>query len=318
MPSKFTDEIASRIDAALAAGTVPWAQPWIGGAHVARNLKSKRPYRGINVLLLALSPHAGEWWVTYKQATALGGQVREGEHGTRVFWWNRFCTVHKQDADRCREQGLIGSACTTRDHAPVMRVFTVFNAETQVDGLESKIPPRRTIERDPSGIEIGLKLVDALHGYNLDIIDGTISSGAFYAPGADSITIPPTTAFISGLRYYQTCLHELVHSTGHPDRLNRHKDKTTFGDQEYAREELVAEIGSALAVRTLGFEPDIDQSAAYIASWRKRLADDPDLVMIAAQRASKAVDLLFRDEPAVGREARIPLAPPRATIYDGQ
>lgn len=295
MPSKFTDEIASRIDAALAAGTVPWAKPWIGGERVARNLKSKRPYRGINVLLLAMSPHAGEWWVTYKQAAALGGQVRKGEHGTRVFWWNRFCTVHKQDVDRCRQQGNVGVTCTTRDHAPVMRVFTVFNAETQVDGLESKIPPRRVIQRDPSGIEIGLKLVDALHGYDLDVIDGAISSGAFYLPGEDSITVPPTTAFVSGLGYYQTCLHELVHSTGHADRLNRLTKPPQFGSPEYAREELVAEIGSAIAVRTLGFEPDIDQSAAYIDAWRKALADDPDLVMVAAQRASKAVDLLFSE-----------------------
>lgn len=296
MPSKNAEEIAVRIDAALAAGTVPWAKPWIAGAHAAKNLKSKKPYRGINALLLAFAEQPGEWWVTYKQATELGGQVRKGEKGSRVFFWKEWCPQTKGgDTRNCK---VPEHQANPKQHHPfIMRGYTVFNAETQVDGLESKIPPRATVTpRTGDALAIGLAMVDRLRSYELAAGAQEGGDQAFYDPIADGITMPPTATFYDGERYYWAALHELTHSTGHKDRLDRFKAGTVFGDKDYAREELVAEIGSAIAALELGFQPDIEQSAAYIDHWRKALADDPELVTVAAQRASKAVDLLFSPE----------------------
>lgn len=289
---KNTLEIAQRIDAALAAGTVPWTQPWIGAARM-RNLKSKKPYRGINTLLLALSPHAGPWWVTYRQAAEMGGQVRKGETGTRIFFWAPWCPATKGgDVRKCQ---VPEHQENPRQHHPLItRGYTVFNAETQVDGLADKIPPAPLVQRrDGDALSIGLKLVDALDRYDLTVHEG--GDAAYYDRIHDDVTLPPTSLFTDGERYYWAGLHELVHSTGAEHRLNRTKGKT-FGDKDYAREELVAEIGAALGAFELGFEPAIDQTAAYIASWRQALDADPELVTIAAQRAQKAIDLLFSQE----------------------
>lgn len=305
--SKNSEEIAARIDAALAAGTVPWTQPWISQSFRPHNLKSKKPYRGINLLLLAISPHAGRWFVTYRQAEELGGQVRKGEKGTRIFFWAPWCPQTKGGrVDKC---AIPEHQDNPRQHHPLItRGYTVFNAETQVDGLADKIPAAPVIERhDGNALAIGLKLVDALDGYELT--GGVFEQHplgpeqAFYYPDGDLVSMPPTETFIDGERYYWGALHELVHSTGHWDRLARHKqgEVRQFGDKDYAREELVAEIGAALGAFELGFEPAIDQTAAYINHWRKALAEDPELITIAAQRASKAIDLLFslEDENAV-------------------
>lgn len=289
MPTN-AQEITDRIDAALAAGTVPWLKPWIGGESVARNLSSKRPYTGINVLLLALSPNAGPWWVTYKQAQALGGNVRKGEKGTRIFFWADYCVTRKTDGRKCPERN---NREHRRDHHRlIQRGYTVFNAETQCDGLEDRIPPTQHIERHANGAcAIGLKLVDALDGYELaSVTEG--GDSAHYVPATDSLNLPPTSSFIDGRRYYWAALHELVHSTGAESRLAR-DFSGGFGSKEYAREELVAEIGACIAARELGFEPDIEQSAAYIAGWRQAIANDPSVVQIAAGRASKAVQTLF-------------------------
>lgn len=288
--SKASVDIAARIDAALAEGTVPWAKPWIGGQDVARNLVSKRPYSGINVLLLALSDNPGRWWVTYKQAEKLGGHVNKGEHATWIYFWAEYCpTTKKSVRGKCSIPGH-----TRKDHALIQRGYKVFNAETQCSGLEKHIPATRSIVPDNDGaLDIGLRLVDALHDYDLPVIEG--GAQAFYRPQLDDITLPPTRLFIHGRRYYWTALHELVHSTGHKSRLDRFKS-TDESLKDYAREELIAEIGSAIGARRLGFEPDIEQSAAYIDHWRQAIKDDPDLVMVAAQRASKAIDLLFSTE----------------------
>lgn len=293
--SKASQEITERIDAALAAGTVPWSMPWIAGSGASKNLDSKRAYTGINVLLLALSAHPGEWWVTYKQALKLGGNVRKGEHGTRIFFWSEYCPVAKKVV-RYGQCGIEGH--TRRDHPMLQKAYKVFNAEAQCDGLERRIPPRRHHPVDNDGaLAIGLRLVDALRNYDLREAteEHPLQDGAWYAPTMDIVNLPATRRFVDGRRYYWAALHELVHSTGHEDRLNRPSDHV-FGSKEYAREELVAEIGSAIAARTLGFEPDIEQSAAYIEHWRDKIAEDGDLILWAAQRATKAVDLLFSEE----------------------
>lgn len=290
--SKASEEIAARIDAALAAGTVPWSMPWIAGSYASKNLQSKRAYTGINVLLLALSAHPGEWWVTYNQAEKLGGNVRKGEHGTRIFFWSEYCPVAKRTV-RYGQCGIEGH--TKRDHPMLQKAYKVFNAETQCDGLEKRIPQRHPVAYDnDQALDIGLAMVGALEGYDLPAHEQ--GTRAYYDPGADAVTMPPTDLFPNGRRYYWAAAHELVHSTGHKDRLDRFKDGDTFGSKGYAREELVAEIGSCILARKLGYEPDLVQSAAYIDHWRKALDEDPDLVTWAASRADKAVNLLLSEE----------------------
>lgn len=281
--TKNAQEVADRIAAALREGTVPWHQPWIGGTQVARNLKTKRAYTGLNVLLLAISPHAGRYFVTYKQALALKGQVRKGEHGTRIFFWMTLCTRHKRDVRDC--------GCPRKgEHVRLLQKgFTVFNAETQCDGLKVPAPP--VIVRDNEGaLGVGLTLVEKLS-------DGPAcleaDDGAWYRPATDELNLPPTERFPQGLRYYTTALHELVHATAHKDRLDR---EVKLSDQKsYAREELVAEVGACIAARELGFEPALDQSADYIKGWLTALDSDPQLVTVAAGKAAKAVEYLIGD-----------------------
>lgn len=290
------EEIAGRIDAALAKGTVPWVKPWVGGSQVARNLKTKHPYRGLNVLLLALSEHPGQWWVTYRQAEELGGHVlprpddldKDAPWGTRLFFWTKWCPRHRKSYDLCKR--LDHGDMRERDLRVIQKGFTVFNAVTQCEGLADRIPPTPVLTRDDTdACAIGLRMVDML-SIELPVREG--GDTAAWSPMRDYILMPETSAFTSGRRYYMTALHELVHATGHADRLAR--DMTgEFGSTTYAREELTAEVGACIAALTLGFEPDVDQSAAYIDHWRRAIGDDPKLVTIAAQRASKAVEFMF-------------------------
>lgn len=295
--SKAAEEITARVKAQLEAGTVPWAKPWIGGAQGARNLSSKKPYRGLNVLLLAISPYAGTWWVTFKQAQALGGKVlprpealgKDDPWGTRLYFWMEYCPITKRDARQCKVPGH-----TRKDHPFIQKHFTVFNAETQCEGLEDKIPPRRVVERDnTNALDIGLSLVGKMWTYDIaGVIEG--GDGAHYQPACDVLTMPHTAQFPRGEDYYWTALHELVHSTGHKDRLDRFKKPAPFGSPEYAQEELTAEMGAAMAAYELGFEPPIEQTAAYLKSWLKALDNDVNLITYAAQRAAKALDMLFK------------------------
>lgn len=280
-------DIAERISEALKQGTVPWTCPFIGGAGVARNLKTKRPYRGLNVLLLALSPHAGQWFVTFKQAKAMGGTVRKGEHGTKLYFWTKWCFKHKCDARKCSKQQH-----ELRDRALIQKGFTVFNAETQCDGLS--VPAGNAVRRASGGHELGLRLLDLLDrgGYELPVSEA--SDGAYYIPAQHRVNIPPTEAFPEGARsYYQTCLHELAHSTG---KALERQIENPFGSQEYAREELTAEMTACMGMIELGTEPDIENSAAYCENWMQRLEDDPNLITVAAGRAAKALACLFDGE----------------------
>lgn len=283
MATKAQEDITARITEALAQGTVPWTQPWVGGSGVARNLKTKKAYRGLNVLLLALSPHAGRWFVTFKQAKAMGGTVRGGEHGTKLYFWMKWCFKHKCDARRCH------GAHKREDQALIQKGFTVFNAATQCDGLN--VPAENTVRRDVcGGYALGFKLLDLLDrgGYELPVSED--GEQAWYHWGEHRVNLPPCELFHDARGYYQTALHELGHSTG--KELDR-KVENPFGSTEYAREELTAEMTACLGMIELGTEPDIDNSAAYCADWMRKLEDDPGLVSIAAGRAAKALTLLF-------------------------
>lgn len=275
--------ITNRITEAIEAGeTVPWNKPWRSSGGFPISLSTKRPYRGINVLLLVLEGYNDPRWGTYKTISEIGGQVRKGEKGTQIVFWKR---VPRKDED---ESGKASSYW-------FLRHFTVFNA-SQADGL-----PELEVEetREFTPIEEAQRIVD---GYVWDPSGGHENIGppllggynaAYFNVTKDTIHMPAPEDFISDESYYSTLFHEMIHSTGHEKRLKR-IEPALFGTDPYAKEELVAEIGASFLGGMAGFETaGGDQSAAYVAGWLKPLQDDPKLVVAAAGQAQKAADLIL-------------------------
>ena len=283
--------VTDRILEALDKGTVPWRHPIRrgDGGHPSggwpKSLSSGKPYRGINIFLLAMTAWAkgygSDYWLTYKQAQQQGGQVRKGEKSSLVVFWKRYVTKDKETG----EDKIV----------PVIRHYNVFNAE-QCDGVETPksitdggavgkektepVGPIAACERVVLGYEAGPVLS---HG----------GIQAFYAPMSDSVQIPAIDRFESAERYYATLFHELVHSTGHSSRLDRGLDKkmAPFGSADYSKEELIAEMGAAFLAASTGISPPtIEQSAAYIDNWRKKLRGDKKLIVQAAGAGQRATD----------------------------
>jgi antirestriction protein ArdC len=284
-------EISERIIAALEAGTPPWRKPWTGqGGGAAFPLRATgERYRGINVLMLWLEAaekgYASPFWMTYKQASELGGQVRKGERSTLVV---KYGVVEKE--------GEAGEEV----RRPYLRAYHVFNAD-QIDRLPESFTRKVEAPQD-----LGTRPDEALEAYFARLgatIETSADPRAYYHPARDLIHMPPIATFHTTQGYYETLGHEAVHWTGgvaRLDRLTRCKDR-----QAYAFEELVAEIGQCLLFVTLGLTPSIDQSAAYVEGWLKALAEDKKAIFRAASEAQKAVDLIAErcgTAPEVERE----------------
>jgi len=258
--------VTDRIVAALEKGIVPWQKPWasLGGP---RNLQSKRPYRGLNAFLLGLSSYTSPYWTTFKAAKAAGGSVKKGEKGTIVVFWK----VNEYDDPQAKNG---------KKKVPMLRYYTVFNVE-QCEGLtvpESTLP-------DFEPVEEAQRVIDEMPNAPVINFGG---DQAYYSPMSDEIQLPIPEVFESSEAFYQTSFHELAHSTGHESRLHRVTDWTMFGSEPYAKEELVAEMTAAMVLGTIGLEPQVDASAAYIDGWLARLKSDKKFVMQAAGQAQKA------------------------------
>ena len=274
--------VTSRILAELEKGQVPWRKPW--RTLPPANLISKKPYRGINVFLLALAGYGSQDWLTYRQAQALGGNVRKGEHGTKIVFW-KFDTYETETADGGPEERK----------SAFLRYYTVFNLE-QTEGLKAllALPPASPIE----SAQVIVRGMPNPPPFKQDF-------QAAYIPSRDVVTMPSRTAFESQAEYYSTLFHELTHSTGHAKRLAREGFDTPqkFGSESYSREELIAEMGGAMLCGVAGIEQStLANSAAYLKSWIERLKSDSRLVVSAARAAQKAADYI-RGESAKGSPA---------------
>lgn len=291
------DEITDKIIAELEAGRVPWVQPWGTAAAKAplampRNAATGRHYSGINVLILwgAVVEHGfpGQSWLTFRQALALGGNVRKGERGTTVVYADRF--VPDDEKRRARETGEEAQA------TPFLKRFTVFNAaqcENLPDDIAIVAPPP-----PPGLIE---PRVEALIGATgIDFRIG--GSRAFYVPALDYVQVPPPQAYFEPINWHRTALHELGHATGHPSRLGRDM-AGSFGSKKYAFEELVAEMNAAFCCASLGIVPTV-RHADYIGSWLEVLREDNRAIVRAASQASKAADWLLGFLPGETEVAR--------------
>jgi antirestriction protein ArdC len=287
------DEVTARIVAELEAGRVPWVQPWgrPGGTApgLPRNALTARPYSGVNVLILwgAVIEHGfpSQGWLTFKQAIEAGGAVRKGERGTTVVYADRF--VPEAEKARAVETGDAAKA------VPFLKRFTVFNV-AQCEGLRPGLAPEPAPLPEREIVPVAESVIAASGvGFRIG------GARAFYAPGEDFVAVPPQPAFFDQINYYRTALHELTHATGHPARLDR-KLVNAFGSKDYAREELVAEMGSAFLCASLGIVPTV-RHADYLASWLDVLREDNRAIFRAASAATKAADwLLARHREATG------------------
>ena len=276
--SKVYDVITDRIVSMLEAGTVPWHKPWKGAAGFPRNLTSKKAYRGINVFMLMSLGFESPYFLTFKQAKKLGGHVRKGEKGTPVVFWKRLNITEDDETGQPVSKTI-----------PMLRYYTVFNV-SQVDGIDDKVPAVEIPDREHDPITEAESIVAGMpqapsieHG----------RTQACYIPSIDTVQMPNAERFESGEAYYGTIFHELTHSTGHSNRLDRKLDTelAAYGSADYSREELVAEMGAAFLCGESGIvDATINQSAAYVQGWLKALKNDRKLVVIAAAQAQKAAD----------------------------
>lgn len=270
--------ITDRILESLASGMVPWRKPW--HTETPKNLVSGREYRGVNILLLQSAPFESPYWLTFNQARSLGGSVKKGERGCPVIFWK---VSEERDEHGEPEKSF------------VLRYFTVFNA-AQCQGIE--VPPS-AVRPEFNPIEACERIVSGFAGRPRIDHGGDL---ACYVPSLDRVQLPSHQAFSSAAEYYSTLFHELTHSTGAANRLARKGilDRASFASHEYSFEELIAECGAAfLCAQGAIDNRTLDNSAAYIASWGKKLRSEPRWIVNAAAQASKAADLIL------GRQAHV-------------
>lgn len=273
-------EVSARIVAELERGAAPWIKPWSAnpGANTPCNAATNRPYSGCNVVLLWMARAAGYHtprFLTFKQALELGGNVRKGEHGTKVYFVKQL---------QLRDQGADDDASTRL--VSMMREYTVFNVD-QCDHLPDNIITGKPIRvRNPDTRD---ELADAfLRATGADIREG--HGEACYIPSRDFISMPAFAGFKGADHFYNVTFHEVLHWTGHKSRLDRDL-KNRFGSRQYAAEELIAELGAAFLCSEFGFDGDV-RSAGYIGNWIELLKADKRAFFTASSRASKAADYL--------------------------
>ena len=293
--SKITD----RIVADLEKGVRPWMKPWSADHVAGRITRPLRhngiPYKGINVLMLwsasVAHGYACPIWLTFKQALELGGNVRKGEHGELVVFANRITRTATGDNGEETEREI-----------PFLKGYTVFNAE-QCEGL----PAHYTTKADPPALPPAARLEGAdafFAATGADIRHG--GTRAYYAQQPDYVQMPPFETFRDAESYAATLAHELTHWTKHDKRLARDMGRVKWGDEGYAREELVAELGAAFLCADLEITPEVrEDHAAYIASWLKALKDDKRLIFSAAAHAQRATDYLHSLPPRQAQDEAI-------------
>jgi antirestriction protein ArdC len=286
--------ITNKICADLEQGVRPWLKPWNAEHAAGRITRPLRwngiPYRGINIIMLwsasVTKGYACPLWLTFRQALEVGGHVKKGETGELVVFASSITRTETDDKGAESERDI-----------PFLKGYTVFNAE-QCDGL----PAHFTAKAEPPALTTLQRIEQADRFFaatGAEIRHG--GTRAFYAEGPDYVQMPPFECFRDAESYAATLGHELCHWTKHDERLARDFGRVRFGDEGYAKEELVAELGSAFLCADLGITPEVrDDHAAYIASWLKALRNDKRLIFTAAAHAQRAADYLHGLQPKTG------------------
>ncbi len=279
----ITDKIIALLEKGNCSSSAPWAQA--AGKGMPCNAVTGAAYRGVNVLILWSEAvergYTSNIWMTFKQAQALGGQVRKGEKAVLCAFFDKVKKSAKNAAEKSEAEG-------GEDSFFLCKPFWLFNL-AQVENLPADltaVPVAATPDFNPiAEAEQILRASGASIAHGFD--------GAFYSPSKDQICLPERERFTSEVRYYATAMHELSHWTGHENRLAR-DFSGRFGSEAYAFEELVAELGSAFLAGHIGFvDTTIENHAAYLQSWLKVLKSDKTAIFTAASAASKATDFVL-------------------------
>jgi antirestriction protein ArdC len=262
----------------LEQGVAPWRKPW--RTEVPCNLVSGKPYRGLNVFMLATQGYESRYWLTFNQAKKLGGHIKQGEKSTLVVFWH------------IGEERIIRQTDgKERKSTPILlRYYNVFNV-CQTEGIADKLGLGKSAPRIPS-----MDQCEAIVSGMPNPPAREQSDRAWYRPSTDTVGMPSRNLFNSSEEFYSTLFHELTHSTGHASRVGREgiEQLNTFGSESYSREELIAEMGAAMLCGVTGIAPStIQNSASYLQSWISRLRGDSKLLVSAASAAQKSADYIL-------------------------
>lgn len=276
--------VTARIIAQMEQGQIPWQRPWVGLAEGAVSHESGKPYSLVNQMLLGKD---GEW-LTFMQIQKEGGRIKKGEEGAFVVFWKQLQFEEEQEDGAKKVKSV-----------PVLKYYNVWHID-QTEGIKAKYDgkPRADVMGDASADEVVANYVGR-EGIRLQ--NNKPSNRAFYRPATDEIVVPMIGQYENGSEYYSTLFHEMTHSTGHVSRLNRLSKTAAFGNEEYSREELVAEMGAAYLCTLLGVDTNkaFRNSVAYLQSWLRALRNDPKMVVVAAGKAEAAVQFILN-----GKEGR--------------
>ena len=266
-------EITNRIIAEMEKGEIPWKKPWMASGLAVSHTTGK-PYSLLNQMLLGC---AGEY-LTFKQVHAEGGYVRKGEKAHMVVFWK---WLEKEDEE---------TGETTQ--IPLLKYYNVFHVD-QCEGITAK-----HVAEMPNVVEADAEAENVISDYvqreGIQMVNEQGNS-AYYQPATDRIVLPLMKQFAETAEYYSTAFHEIIHSTGHEKRLNRLDAPAHFGSEDYSKEELCAEIGSAALLHHCGLETpnSFRNNTAYIQNWLQVLKNDKRFIVSAAGKAEKAVNYVL-------------------------
>lgn len=310
---KFADMMIERMNQVKAGD---WRQGWIPGIGGTPVNVEGREYRGVNVLFLLMAAGVRGYrypvYLTLRQANKLGAKVRKGEKSVPVIFWDKLYL----DADGNRISGEEYASKTASGKSECRRlwyfkVYPVFNIQqTDIeDAAPEKIEPLTTKFRPVDKADVnGMYANDAIDrlvsedAWLCPIKCNELSDRAFYSPFKDEITLPAkaqfnkhgdaTEIYADGQEYYSTLLHEMAHSTGTESRLDRIKT-CKFGSDDYAKEELIAEMTAARVSAELGFTSRvIDNSAAYLDGWINCLKQEPEFILTLLTEVERAAEVI--------------------------
>lgn len=288
--SNLYEEVTGQIIEMMEQGQIPWHKPWAGTSAGAISHSTGRPYSLLNQMILQ---KPGEY-ITFHQVQEEGGRVMKGAKAKHVYFWKM---LQKPVTDEDGRPVLKDDGTPKTQNIPVLKCFSVFHLD-QCEGIKA-----RWADRLP---EVPAEPIQAAEAVLMDYISregirfeaDKLSDRAYYSPALDLINLPRLDQFKEAAEYYSTAFHEATHSTGHPSRLNRLSlsgSLAAFGSEDYSKEELTAEIGSACILHQMGIETPLSlrNSAGYIQGWLKALKDDKSLIIGAAARAEKAARLIL-------------------------
>lgn len=283
MSKSVYEMVTDRIIEQLENGVIPWEKPWTGVRSGAFNRVSKKSYSLLNQMLLK---NEGEY-ATFKQWTELGGKIRRGEKSEIIVFW-KVLPIEETQEDGTRIIKQI----------PLLKYINVFHI-SQVDGVE---PLPKEELNDIKPIEKAESILIDYWTREQIKVEHLAGNDAFYSPSRDLIRLPLFEQFKDANEYYSTAFHESVHSTMKESRCNRAEERknklVAFGSEEYSKEELVAELGSANLMNIIGIETkkSFRNSSAYIQNWLSVLRNDVKFIVSASSKAEKAVNYILNVE----------------------